>query len=87
MINLRIFDNVETNLILLDRSTDSGPRHYRLIISVSSSWTFFPLIVPTFDTNDEFSLKMKISYSNVLGSLIDLSLDGDFLIGIDPENG
>jgi hypothetical protein len=54
-------------------------------IFVSSSWTFFPLIVPTFDTNDEFTLKTKISYSNVLGTLIDLSLDGDFLIGIDPE--
>ena len=85
MINLRIFDKVETDLSPMDRNSEEGPVLYRLTVSVSSSWTFFPLMVPTFDTNDELTLKTKISYSNVFGTLIDMAVDADFLVGIDPE--
>ncbi len=85
MINLRVFDEVETELIMIREKTGEEPGLYRLIISVSSSWTFFPLMVPTFDTNDELSVKTKVSYSNVFGTLVDLAVDGDFIVGIDPE--
>ncbi|MDA3956031.1 hypothetical protein [Oceanispirochaeta sp.] len=77
LLNLRVFERVETELVPL-KQTENGVIPYILKIRVKDGWTFFPLIVPTFDTNDNLALKWKINYANVMGSLVEFNIDGEF---------
>jgi len=86
LLNLRVFESVEPDLRALD-SPAEGQKPYELRFRIKDSWTLFPLIVPTFDTNDELSLKWKINYANVAGTLMELNIDGDFGISQNLTNG
>ena len=85
LLNLRVFETVEFNLMPLETSEQAsqGIQNYRFEIRVKDGWTFFPLIVPTFDTNDNLALKWKINYANFMGTLVEFNIDGDF--GIDQR--
>jgi len=73
LLNLRVFEKVETEL-----EQQEEENTYILTVRLKDSWTLFPLIVPTFDTNDDLALKWKINYANVAGSLMELNVEGDF---------
>ncbi|QEN08411.1 hypothetical protein EXM22_10600 [Oceanispirochaeta crateris] len=85
LLNLRVFEKVESELIPLenDALSPNDNKSYKMRVVIKDGWTLFPLIVPTFDTNDNLSLKWKINYANVLGSLVEFDIDGDF--GIDQH--
>jgi hypothetical protein len=84
LINLRIFETVEMEFIRSEHDEEEISSHYTLKFSVKDGWTFFPLLIPIFDSNDNFSLQLKINYANFFGTLVDFNIDGDFGIAVDP---
>ncbi|MDC7235155.1 MAG: hypothetical protein PQJ58_18115 [Spirochaetales bacterium] len=84
LVNLRVFETVETLLIPLPAAEDEEDRRFTVRFLLKDAWTFFPLLVPIFNSNDNFSLQLKLSYANFFGTLIHFSIDGDFGIGQDP---
>jgi len=86
LMNLRVFESIETELIPLEPG-DEDNHPYLLVVALKDSWTLFPLVVPTFDTNDDLVLKWKINYANVAGTLIELNVDGDFGINRNLDDG
>lgn len=84
LINLRVFETVEMEFFRSEDDENERSSYYTLKFSVKDGWTFFPLLVPTFDSNDDFSLQLKINYANLFGTLVDFNIDGDFGIAVDP---
>ncbi len=97
LINLRIFESVEIELIHSPDVPLQGEGiiepdgayfyDYTLVFHLKDSWTFFPLAFPTFDSNKFFKIQMKMNYDNVFGSLVTFILDGDIGVGVDGETG
>ncbi|MDC7239118.1 MAG: hypothetical protein PQJ50_02030 [Spirochaetales bacterium] len=94
LINMRIFESVEIELLPVPSDSEDKepaeaefpPGDYTLIFHLKDSWTFFPLIVPTLDSNNFLTLQMKMNYDNVFGSLVTFILDGDIGIGVDQDS-
>lgn len=87
LINLRIFESVDARLIQIysdERDPADPVQSYTLKFTVKDAWTFFPLLVPTFNSNDNLTLQLKVNYANVFGTLMEFNIDGDFGIGVDP---
>ena len=84
LINLRIFKTVKAELIPSEADQDDNSKKYTLKLSVIDAWTFVPLLIPIFNSNDNFSLQLKVNYANFFGTLVNFRVDGDFGVGIDP---
>ena len=84
LINLRIFSKVEPTLeyVAGDGPTDEA----HILVTVADTWSLFPFIMPSSEGSSTV-FNLAIVDKNIVGSLTELRLSGDFGIGTEPETG
>ena len=85
LMNQRVLERVSIDYLLGETEAD-GALPVKLIVHVTDTWNIIALPYPQYDSNDGFSLSLRIRDYNFLGTMLPLRVDLGYAHDTDGRN-